>query len=69
MVAHLLCRHTDAGVRYRQRDPVAAILLSLLYIDADGATVGELVAVAHKIEQRLPKPRYHRLMKSSATFS
>jgi hypothetical protein len=30
---------------------------------------GEPVAIAHEIERRLPKPRCHRLMKSSVTFS
>src|SRR5262249_8218613 len=52
-LAHLLCRHTDARVRYRQGDPLAAILLSLLHIDADGAAVGELVGIAHEVQQCL----------------
>src|ERR1700730_15801366 len=46
ILAHLLRRHPDAGVGHRDRDPVAAIVLSLQRIDSDGAVVGELVGVA-----------------------
>ena len=33
-LAHLLRRHADAGVGDRERDPVAAVLLSLARVDA-----------------------------------
>ena len=55
-LAHLLGRHADAGVGDRERDPVAAVLLSLVSGDGDGALFGELVGVAHEVEQRLPQP-------------
>ena len=35
-LAHLLGRHADAGVGDRKRDPVAAVLLSLVSIDGEG---------------------------------
>jgi acyl-CoA synthetase (AMP-forming)/AMP-acid ligase II len=52
-LAHLLCRHPDAGIGHCQCDPVAAVLLPLRSIDRDGATVGELVGIAHEVQQRL----------------
>ena len=55
-LAHLLRRHADAGVGDRKRDPVTAVLLSLMRIDADGAAFGELVGVAHEVQQRLAQP-------------
>ena len=55
-LAHLLRRHADAGVGDRERDPVAAILLFLVSGDGDGALFGELVGVAHEVQQRLPQP-------------
>src|SRR5262249_3444801 len=39
--AHLLGRHTDAGVGDRERDPIAAVLLSLVSSDGDSALFGE----------------------------
>jgi hypothetical protein len=36
-LAHLLGRHADAGVRHSQRDPIAAVLLSLTRIDLGAA--------------------------------
>src|SRR6516164_10864640 len=47
-LTHLLRRHADAGVGERERDPVAAILLSFVTGDGDGAFLGKLVGVARK---------------------
>jgi hypothetical protein len=55
-LAHLLGRHADAGIRYRERDPVAAALPSLMSGNSDGAFLGQLIGVTHEIEQRLPQP-------------
>jgi hypothetical protein len=54
--AHLLRRHADASVADRDGDPVAATFLPLSCVDGDGAVVGELVGVAHEVQQRLPQP-------------
>src|SRR3984893_9280335 len=54
-LAHLLRRHADAGVGHRDRDPVAAVLLSLVSGDGDSAFLGELVGVARQVEQGLPE--------------
>ena len=32
-LGHLLCRHANAGIRHRQRDPIVAVLLMLTGID------------------------------------
>jgi len=56
-LAHLLGRHADAGVGNRERDPAAAVLLSLVSGDGDSAFLGELVGVARKVEQGLSQPR------------
>ena len=55
-LAHLLRRHPDAGVRHRERDPIAAVLLSLMSGDGDSAFLGELVGVAREIKQGLSQP-------------
>ena len=55
-LTHLLGRHADAGVRNRERDPIAAVLLSLMSSDGDSAFLGELVGVAREIEQGLSQP-------------
>ena len=44
-LTHLLRCHADAGVRYRQRNPVAAVLLSLPSTDGDSTHFRELVGV------------------------
>ena len=44
-LAHLLRRHADAGVGHRQRDPVAAVLLSLVSGDGDRSLLRELIGV------------------------
>ena len=54
-LAHLLRRHADAGVGHRERDPGAAVLLSLPSGDGDGVLLGELVGVARQIKQGLPE--------------
>jgi hypothetical protein len=53
--AHLLRRHAYTSVADRDRDPVAASFLPLPRVDGDGAVVGELVGVAHEVQQRLPQ--------------
>src|ERR1700720_2040278 len=37
---HLFRRHPDAGIGNRDRNPIAALLLSVSCIDADGAALG-----------------------------
>ena len=54
-LAHLLRGHADAGIRHRERDPIAAVLLSLMSGDGDSAFFGELVGVARQVEQGLPE--------------
>jgi hypothetical protein len=54
-LAHLLRRHTDAGIGYCHRDPVTAVLLSLMSGDGDSAFLGELVGVAQQVQKRLPQ--------------
>jgi hypothetical protein len=51
--AHLLRRHADTGVADRDGHPVAATFLLLSCGDANGAAFGELVRVAHEVQQRL----------------
>src|SRR6202043_4248918 len=41
---------------YRQRNPIAAVLLSMTGIDRNGAALSKLVGVSHEIKQRLPQP-------------
>jgi hypothetical protein len=53
--AHLLRRHADTSVAHRDGDPVVATFLPLSCVDGDGAVVGELVGVAHEVQQRLPQ--------------
>src|ERR1700730_17316395 len=63
-LTHLFRRHADAGILYRERNPIAAVLLSMMSIDRNGATLGKLVSVDHEIKQRLPQPHLvgtHRL--------
>jgi hypothetical protein len=45
----------SGGIRYRERNPIPVILLSMTGIDRNGATLGKLVGVAHEIEERLPQ--------------
>src|SRR6516164_4837319 len=52
-LAHLFRCHPDAGVGNCQRDPVATILLSLVSGNGDSALLGELVSVAHEVQQCL----------------
>jgi hypothetical protein len=57
-------RHADASVGDRGGDRAAATFLPLSCVDGDGAVVGELVGVAHEVQQRLAQPhlvRMHRL--------
>jgi hypothetical protein len=54
-ISHLLRAHADAGVGHRERDPGAAVLLSLPSGDGDGVLLGELVGVARQIKQGLPE--------------
>jgi hypothetical protein len=53
-LTHLLRRYADAGIRYRERNSIATVLLSMMGIDRNGATLGKFVGVAHEIKQRLP---------------
>src|SRR6516225_9054284 len=53
--AHLLRCHADAGISHCERDPVAALLLSLVSSDGDSAFLRELVRVARQVEQGLPE--------------
>jgi hypothetical protein len=53
-LAHLLLRHSHAGIRNGQRNPIATALLSLTRINADGATLGKFVGIALKVQQCLP---------------
>jgi DNA-binding transcriptional LysR family regulator len=55
-LTHLLHRHSDAGIGNRENDPVAAVLLLLVSGNREGALFGELVAVAHEVQQRLAQP-------------
>src|SRR6516165_380598 len=52
-LAHLFRCHSDAGISNRNRNPIAAVLLSLTRIDADGAALSEFVGIAHEVQQRL----------------
>ena len=54
--AYLLRRHSNAGIGNRDGNPVAAVLLSLPCVNADGAALCELVGVAHEVQQRLAQP-------------
>ena len=53
--AYLLRRHADTSVADRDGHPVAGTFLPLSCVDGDGAVVGELVGVAHEVQQRLPQ--------------
>src|ERR1700730_4417812 len=48
-LAHLLRRHADASIGYCHRDPVTAVLLSLMSGDGDSAFLCELVGVARQV--------------------
>src|SRR5208337_4648293 len=54
-LAHLLRRHADASVCHRNRDPVAAVLLSSVSGDGNSAFLSELVGVARQVKQGLPE--------------
>src|SRR6516164_171731 len=53
--AHLLRCHPDAGIAYRERDPVAAVLPFLVSGHRDTALLSEFVGVARQVEQGLPE--------------
>jgi hypothetical protein len=48
-LAHLLRRHADAGVGYRECDPVAAVLLCLVSGDGDRSLLRELIGVTCQV--------------------
>jgi hypothetical protein len=58
--AYLLRRHADTSVADRDGHPVAGTFLPLSCVDGDGAVVGELVGVAHEVQQRLPQSHLDR---------
>src|SRR6266513_6432596 len=51
--AHLFGRHPDAGIPDGHRDLFAALAHEPRHVDGHNAMLGELVGVAHQIEQRL----------------
>ena len=69
-LANLLWCHADAGVGHRDRDPVTAVLLSLVSGDGDSAFLGELIGVARQVEQGPPawRRRADRDRRLSAIF-
>ena len=54
----LLNRHADAGIRYRELDPLASVNHSS-HPQRDLPLLGELARIAQQIEQDLPQP--HRI--------
>src|SRR5262249_32637434 len=53
-LAHLLRRHANAGIGDSDRNPIAAVFLSMPRVNGNGAALRKFVGVAHEIEQRLP---------------
>ena len=60
--AHLLRRHPDASIRNSQRNPIAAVLLSLAPIDVDGATLGKFgfQEIVSRSERKMRAIIWHR---------
>src|SRR5262249_57829293 len=57
-LAHLLRRHTDAGICDSDRNPIAAVFLRPLRMNRNRAALRKFIAIAQEIQQGLPQPHW-----------